>query len=207
MRNRLKQRGLEKPRIGSYMERPLATHMEKLIGKGTQKIPDTTAWTAIRNADKYFKKVRKMQKESTIASVALDAEFKDILEKAAKKDKTSLSKLFKTSILLYLNLNDDFKNAMQAMAKDMGLTYPFVIERLALSHLAEMAAAEELAGGHMPRALNEFTPGQTAREFYDSWKDNKVKQARNQFPISSDSTLSDAGKARLAEMQAKVKQK
>jgi len=116
-----------------------------------------------------------MQRKDYIAGVALPGDMKDNFEKIAKAYGMSLSNLFRVSVIFYAGLSMDFKDSMQRIADNLHVQPTFAIERLALAHLAEMAADEEIAGGPIPRALQEFAPGQTANQFYDAWKERKVK--------------------------------
>ena len=79
---------------------------------------------------------------------------------------------------LFTTFDPHFLNVAARMARDLELQTGFVIERLALAHMAELAAEETLAGGTIPKLMPEFAPGMTATQFYDSWLSNKVKQAR-----------------------------
>jgi hypothetical protein len=85
--------------------------------------------------------------------------------------------LYQSALYLFVTFDPKFLKVANDMAKDMELRTSFVIERLALAHLAELAANEELAGRTIPKIMNEFAPGMDAETFYQSWKDNKVKQA------------------------------
>jgi len=87
-------------------------------------------------------------------------------------------KLCELATYLFTTFDPHFLNVANNMARDMELQTGFVIERLALTHMAELAADEEIAGGVIPKLMMEFMPGMTAEEFYTNWKDNKVRQAR-----------------------------
>ena len=119
-----------------------------------------------------------MKREKTIASVALNPELKSKLEQLAKLKGISLSMMIKIDLMFSLGFSDDFQDAIYKLANDLGISPSFVIEHLALAHWAEMAASEEVNGGPIPRALMEFIPGLTSRQFFDYWRDNKVKEIR-----------------------------
>jgi predicted transcriptional regulator len=120
-----------------------------------------------------------MQRKDYVAGVALPDDLKGNLEKIAKAYGMSLSKLFRVSVLFYAGLSMDFKDSMQRIADNLHVLPTFVIERLALAHLAEMAADEEIAGQPIPKAIMELAPGLSSQQFYDAWKAQKVKQLRN----------------------------
>jgi hypothetical protein len=123
-----------------------------------------------------------MERKHAIVSIALNSKEKNDLQQLAKMKKTSLSMLFKQALVLYLGFSDDFLKIYHRMASDLGVQPPFVIERMALAYFAELAAEEEVQieafGKPLPRALPEFAPGQTSFEFFEAWKDNKVKEIR-----------------------------
>lgn len=103
------------------------------------------------------------------------------------------SDLYQSALYLFVNFDPHFLQVCNNMAKDMELRTAFIIERLALAHLAELAADEELAGGTIPKLMPQFAPGMTGTEFYDNWKSNLVRLAR------ADETLAE----HMKELQTK----
>ena len=133
-----------------------------------------------------------MKQKNVMAGVALDNKTKSNLSLMAKHKKTSLSRLFKNAVAFYLLFDDEFLGMAQKMAGDLGLSTSFVIERLSLVTLAEMAADEGTAGEPIQRLLVEFTPGLSAQQFFDSWKNNKIEQLKRQRRVVNNPNLPPA---------------
>ena len=209
MRNRKKQREVKKRPIilGPWMDSPKSRATSGRVfpeqGRSSVKFSDSTYWKAERRTRKHYKEVRKMKREQSIASVALDPEAKNKLEQLAKLKGTSLSKMIKMDLVFSLGFSDDFKLAIYRLAEDLGVTPSHVIEHLALAYWARMAGKEEVAGHPISKELAVFVPGLSAQQFFQERKDEEVKEIQSINRLKQDMASFYTGKTKPQIMELK----